>query len=322
MHWASNAVDRIMKPTDLAPSSVPSPAPQNDTPNAIAAPSPPEWGRRTLLQGAAGMVGMGFAAAVLPVSGQTIVTDTRGLLAGPVTIRVGSFDMPAYRARPVGDTPAPVVLVISEIFGLHEHIADVARRLAQAGYFAVAPDLFARQGDPRRYTDIAKLMQELVSQVPDAQVLGDLDACRDWAVREGGDGSRVGVTGFCWGGRHTWLYAAHADVQAGVAWYGRLTGPTTANTPRHPLDVAAELRAPVLGLYGAQDSGIPLETVDKMQKALAAGSAAAKASQFVVYPDAPHAFFADYRPSYRAEAARDGWVRALAWLRQHGVAPT
>lgn len=277
-----------------------------------------DWSRRDFVQGA---VGVGFAAAVLPVGAQTILTDTRGLVAGPVSIRVGDFDMPAYQARPAGNRPAPIVLVISEIFGLHEHIADVARRFAHQGYLAIAPDLYARQGDPRRYTDIPTLMRELVSQVPDAQVMGDLDAARDWAACNGGDGARVGVTGFCWGGRHTWLYAAHAPLQAGVAWYGRLVGEPTANAPRHPIDVAAQLQAPVLGLYGAQDTGIPLETVDKMQKALAAGSAAAKASQFVVYPDAPHAFFADYRPSYRAEAAVDAWSRCLGWLRQHGVAP-
>ncbi|MFZ5521376.1 MAG: dienelactone hydrolase family protein [Pseudomonadota bacterium] len=280
-------------------------------------PNTGDWSRRDFVQGA---VGVGFAAAVLPVGAQTILTDTRGLVAGPVSIRVGDFDMPAYQARPAGNRPAPIVLVISEIFGLHEHIADVVRRFAHQGFFAIAPDLYARQGDPRKYTDIPALMRELVSQVPDAQVMADLDATRDWAARNGGDAARVGVTGFCWGGRHTWLYAAHAPVQAGVAWYGRLVGEPTANSPRHPIDVVAQLQAPVLGLYGAQDAGIPLEAVDKMQKALAAGSAAARASQFVVYPDAPHAFFADYRPSYRAEAAVDAWSRCLAWLRRHGVA--
>jgi len=228
--------------------------------------------------------------------------------------------MPAYRAAPAGRSSLPVVLVVQEIFGVHEYIADVCRRLAHAGYLAIAPALYARQGDPAQYTEVARLLSELVAKVPDAQVLGDLDATVRWAGAHGGDLARVGITGFCWGGRITWLYAAHGPVKAGVAWYGRLAGEASALTPRHPLDVAAALKAPVLGLYGEKDSGIPLDTVDKMKEALRKGSAAAQASEFVVYPDAPHAFHADYRPSFRKEAAEDGWRRALAWLRQHGVA--
>jgi len=265
-------------------------------------------------------VGSGFAAAVLPVSAQTIKTDTRGLVTGEVTIPVGSFKMPAYRAAPEGKRNLPVVLVVSEIFGVHEHIADVARRFAKQGYLAIAPDLFARQGDPMSYGEISKLMSELVAKVPDAQVLGDLDAAAAWAKGQGGDTTRMGITGFCWGGRFVWLYSAHnPGLQAGVAWYGRLVGAATPLQPQHPIDVATKLHAPVLGLYGGKDQGIPLDTVEKMKAALAQGSAASRASQFVIYPDAGHAFNADYRPSYVREAATDGWARCLAWFKTHQV---
>ncbi|MBA3596013.1 MAG: dienelactone hydrolase family protein [Methylibium sp.] len=269
-------------------------------------------------------VGSGFAAAVLPVAAQTVATDTQGLIAGPVTIPVGDFRMPAYRAVPsatmAGTDGAPVVLVISEVFGVHEHIADVARRLAKQGYLAIAPELFARQGDARAYTDIPTLIKEVVSKKPDAQTMEDLNASVAWAASNGGDTGRLGITGFCWGGRITWLYTAHNPrVKAGVAWYGRLVGEATALAPRHPVDVAGKLHAPVLGLYGGQDGGIPLDTIDKMKSVLAAGNEAARESEFSIYPDAPHAFHADYRPSYRKEAAENGWKRCLAWLEAHGV---
>lgn len=269
-----------------------------------------------------GSVGSGFAAAALPVMAQSVIqTGAEGLLVGEVTIAVGDFKLPAYRAAPAGKAKAPVVLLVSEIFGVHEHIADVARRLARQGYFVVAPEMFVRQGDAKAHTDIATLLSEVVGKVPDAQVMADLDACVAWAGAQGADASRLAVTGFCWGGRITWLYAAHNPaVKAGVAWYGRLVGQATALTPRHPVDVAGQLAAPVLGLYGEQDGGIPLDTVERMKAALATGSAAARASAFVVYPDAPHAFHADYRPSYRQPAAEDGWQRCLAWFRRHGVA--
>ena len=266
-------------------------------------------------------LGAGFAAAALPVVAQTTIkTDASGLVVGEVDIPVGDFKMPAYRAAPAGRANAPVVLVISEIFGVHEHIADIARRFAKEGYFAIAPDLFARQGDPQSYGEIARLMSEIIAKVPDNQVLGDLDACLAWAAAQGADTQRSAVTGFCWGGRIVWLYAAHnPSLKAGVAWYGRLVGPTNALSPRHPVDVAGELKAPVLGLYGGQDTGIPLDSVGRKKAALAAGSAAARRSQFHIYPDAPHAFHADYRPSYRREAATDGWRRCLEWFRAHGV---
>jgi len=267
-------------------------------------------------------LGAGFAAAVLPVVAQTAIkTDTNGLVAGEVDIPVGSFKMPAYRAAPAGRAQAPVVLVISEIFGVHEYIADVARRFAKAGYFAIAPELFVRHGDPQSYGEIAKLQAEIISKVPDAQVMGDLDACAAWARGQGADAAKLGVTGFCWGGRITWLYAAHNPaVKAGVAWYGRLVGNASALTPRHPVDLAGDIKAPVLGLYGAADTGIPLDTVERMKAALAAGSPAARASEFHVYAEAPHAFHADYRPSYRKPAAHDGWQRCMGWMRKHGVA--
>jgi carboxymethylenebutenolidase len=266
-------------------------------------------------------VGSGFAAAVLPVCAQTQVkTDTQGLLAGEVTIPVGDFKLPAYRAAPANGKNAPVVLVVSEIFGVHEHIADVARRFAKRGYFAIAPELFIRQGDAGSYGEIAKLMAEVISKVPDEQVMRDLDASVAWAQGQGADTSRLGVTGFCWGGRITWLYSAHAKgVKAGVAWYGRLVGQSNPLQPRHPVDLVGGLNGPVLGLYGGQDPGIPLTTVVQMKDALAGGNAAAKKSNFVVYPDAPHAFHADYRPSWRKDAAEDGWKRCLEWFKAHGV---
>ncbi|WP_418319287.1 dienelactone hydrolase family protein [Piscinibacter sakaiensis] len=277
-----------------------------------------EFNRRRFVQTA---VGSGFAAAVMPVAAQTVNTPSDGLLVGEVTIPVGDFKMPAYRAAPAGKTGLPVVLVISEIFGVHEHIADVARRFARQGYLAIAPELFVRQGDAQSYGEIGKLLSEVINKVPDEQVMADLDATVAWAKAQQADVSKLGITGFCWGGRITWLYAAHNPaVKAGVAWYGRLVGSQTPLTPRHPVDVAGKLHGPVLGLYGAADAGIPLDTVEQMKKALANGSAAARQSEFVVYPDAPHAFHADYRPSFRKPAAEDGWQRCLAWFRRNGVA--
>ena len=274
--------------------------------------------RRTALKAA---LGVGYAAAAAPLMAQTAIrTPSDGLTVGEITYEVNGFKVPAYRAAPAGRTGLPVVLVIQEIFGVHEYIADTARRFARAGYLAIAPELFARQGDPTEYGEIAKLQSEIVSKVPDAQVMADLDGALKWAAANGGDVGKAAITGFCWGGRITWLYAAHGPVKAGVAWYGRLVGNATETTPRHPVDIAANLKAPVLGLYGAADAGIPLDTVDKMKSALAAGTPAAKASQFVVYPDAPHAFHADYRPSFRQGPAEDGWKKALAWFRTHGAA--
>jgi carboxymethylenebutenolidase len=274
--------------------------------------------RRTALKAA---LGVGYAAAAGPLMAQTAIrTPSDGLTVGEVTYEVNGFKVPAYRAAPAGRTGLPVVLVLHEVFGVHEYIADTARRFAHAGFLAIAPELFARQGDPSEYGELARLQAEIVAKAPDAQVMADLDGALRWAAANGGDAARAGITGFCWGGRITWLYAAHGPVKAGVAWYGRLVGTPNERMPRNPLDVAPALRAPVLGLYGAADAGIPLESVDKMKAALAAGSAAARASQFVVYPEAPHAFHADYRPTFRQGPAEDGWQRALAWFRANGVA--
>lgn len=274
--------------------------------------------RRTALKSA---LGVGFAASALPIMAQTVIkTPTTGLTVGEVTIDVSGFKMPAYRAMPAGRTNLPVVLVLSEIFGVHEHIADITHRFAREGYLAIAPELFVRQGDAQSYGEMAKLIAEVISKVPDAQVAGDLDATVAWAGANGGDLRRVGVTGFCWGGRQTWLYTAHSkSIKAGVAWYGRIVGAQNELTPKNPIDIAGQLNGPVLGLYGEADTGIPLDGVEKMKAALAAGNANSKASQFVVYKDAPHAFHADYRPSYRKEAAEDGWKRCLAWFKANGV---
>lgn len=266
-------------------------------------------------------LGSAFAAAALPVMAQAIKTDFAGLTAGEVTIPSGGFNMPAYRAQPEGKTNLPVVLVVSEIFGVHEHIADICRRFAKLGYLAIAPELFARQGDPSSFGTIQELQAKLISKVPDEQVMGDLDAATAWAKANGGNTSRLAITGFCWGGRITWLYAAHSQqVRAGVAWYGQLVGEPTPIKPRNPIDLAGQLKVPVLGLYGGKDTGITQEQVEKMKAALAASSAPfAKASTFVVYPESGHAFNADYRPSYREADAKDGWQRCLAWFKQHGV---
>lgn len=278
--------------------------------------------RRDLMRVA---LGVGFAASVLPVSAQTVIkTPAEGLTAGSEIIDVEGATLPFYYAMPEGKKNLPVILVIQEIFGVHEHIADVCRRFAKAGYLAIAPELYARQGDPSKYTDIPKLQAEVVSKVADQQVMGDLDAIVAWAGANGGNTKKLGITGFCWGGRITWLYCAHNKaVKAGVAWYGRLVGTSSEMTPKHPVQLAGGLQAPVLGLYGGQDGGIPLTTVNEMKEALAAagakGNKAAAGSEFVVFRDAPHAFHADYRPSYRKEAAQEGWSRALAWFKGHGV---
>jgi carboxymethylenebutenolidase len=260
----------------------------------------------------------GFAAAVQPVSASTVVTtDGKGLVAGEVKIPVKDGAIPAYRAQPEGKSGLPTVLVVQEIFGVHEHIRDICRRLAKAGYLAIAPELYARQGDVSKLTSIDDI-RPIVAKVPDAQVMSDLDAAADWAANHGGNPAKLAVTGFCWGGRITWLYAAHnPKVKAGVAWYGRLVGQPSELTPKNPIDVVKDINAPVLGLYGGADAGIPNDTVDKMRAAL---KAAGKKSEIQLYPDMPHGFHADYRPSYRKEAAEDGWKRLLEWFRTHGVA--
>jgi carboxymethylenebutenolidase len=278
--------------------------------------------RRTALKLA---LGVGYAAAAMPIVAQTAIkTSAQGLDTGEGIYDVEGFSVPFYYAKPQGKTKLPVILVVHEIFGVHEYIADTCRRLAHAGFLAVAPELFARQGDPGSYGEMAKLMAEVVAKTPDAQVLRDLDGAVAWAADNGGNTNKLGITGFCWGGRIAWLYAEHsAKVKAAVAWYGRLVGAVTPQTPQHPLDRAAELKAPVLGLYAGQDGSIPIPTLNQMKERLAEvaakGNKAAAGCEFVLYPDAPHAFHADYRPSYRKEAAQDGYKRALAWFKGHGL---
>jgi carboxymethylenebutenolidase len=265
-------------------------------------------------------VGFGFAAAVLPVCAETAIkTDTDGLEDKKFDLDVDGTAVPVYMAKPKGKSDLPVVLVISEIFGLHEHIADVARRFAKQGYLAIAPDLFVREGDPKKYSDIATLLKEVVSKVPDKQVFGDLDACIAWAKKNGGNTNKVAIAGFCWGGRIVWLYSAHnPNIKAGVAWYGRLVsdGEPSSLQPEFPIDIAPQLTTPVLGLYGGKDTGISLASVEKMQAALAKGKSKSK---IVVYPNSGHAFNADYRPSYVATDAKDSWKRCLDWLHKYGV---
>jgi carboxymethylenebutenolidase len=259
----------------------------------------------------------GFALAVQPISAATITTDGEGLITGEATIGRGYDTFPGYFARPAAGEIFPVVLVVQEIFGVHEHIKDVCRRLAKQGYLAVAPELYFRQGDVSKMKDINEILEKVVAKVPDAQVMKDLDSTVAWADTNKGDAKRVAITGFCYGGRITWLYAAHSpEVKACVAWYGRLQGVSGVNQPKHPIDLVKELIAPVLGLYGGKDQGIPVSDVEDMQNDL---KAAQSKSEIVIYPEAPHGFHADYRQSYRKEAAEDGWKKMLAWFAKHDV---
>ncbi len=261
----------------------------------------------------------GFALSVQPVSAETIHTDASGLDAGEVKVPVADGSIPAYRAMPDTGGPFPTVLVVQEIFGVHEHIKDICRRFAKLGYYAIAPELYARQGNPAEISDIKDLVAKIVSKVPDAQVMSDLDASVAYAKSTGkADTAKLAVTGFCWGGRITWLYAAHnPDLKAAVAWYGPIDRPRTTLQPKYPIDLAADLKCPVLGLYGAADQSIPVESVARM---MAACKTAGKTCEAKIYPDTPHGFNADYRPSYHPEAAKDGWARMLAWFKDHGAA--
>lgn len=260
----------------------------------------------------------GFSLAAAPVMAQSVITtDTKGLKAGEVKIPVAGGQMAAYAAMPDKGAPFPTVMVIQEIFGVHEHIKDVCRRLAKMGYLAIAPDLYARQADMSKVTEMAAAVA-VAGRVPDAQVMGDLDATAAWAKKNSGDKSKLAITGFCWGGRITWLYAAHNPaLTAGVAWYGRVVGQSNPLQPKHPVELAAAIKAPVLGLYGGADQGIPNDTVDQMRAAL---RTAGKTFDIVTYPDTPHAFNADYRATYRKTQAEDGWAKMHAWFVRHGAA--
>jgi len=260
----------------------------------------------------------GFTLAAGPLQAQTmIMTPTDGMTAGEVQVPAPGGTMAAYRAMPAVGGPFPVVLVVQEIFGVHEHIKDVCRRLAQLGYMAVAPELFARQADPKTLTTL-DAARAAAGKAPDPQVMADLDATVAWAAASGkGNTDKLAITGFCYGGRIVWLYAAHnPKLKAGVAWYGGLSGEINANRPSHPLNVVDKIKAPILGLYGEADTGIPMTDVEKMRAAL---KAAKSKSMIISYPDTPHAFNADYRPSYRQAAADDGWKRLQGWLVGNGV---
>ena len=284
------------------------------TDRPVTEPAIPDLTRRQ----AVAALTAGFALAVQPVSAATITTGSEGLEAGEVEIPTPDGAIAAYRAAPATGGPFPTVLVVQEIFGVHEHIKDICRRFAKLGFLAVAPELYARQGDVSQMKDFSEIISKVVSKVPDKQVMADLDAAVDWAGKHGGDTARLGVTGFCWGGRIVWLYAAHNPLlKAGVAWYGRLDAAKDDLHPANPIDLVAKLESPVLGLYGGADQGIPNDLVAAMQKKLAE---AEKPSEIILYPDTPHGFYADYRPSYREEQAADGWKRLLAWFTKHGVA--
>ncbi len=262
---------------------------------------------------------VGFALAVQPICAQTaITTDANGLTAGEVKIPVADGVIPAYRACPGKGRGFPVVLVVQEIFGVHEHIKDICRRLAHAGYCAVAPELFSREGDVSKMTDVNEIVTKVVSKVPDAQVMSDLDAAANWAAKTShGDISRLAITGFCWGGRIVWLYASHnTRLKAGAAWYGRLEGDKNDKTPKNPIDFAGAFNTPIIGFYGGKDTGISQESIDKMKIAL---QVVGNPSQINVYPDAQHGFNADYRPSYNKEAAQDAWKKMIVWFKKYGV---
>jgi carboxymethylenebutenolidase len=285
-----------------------------DQPSDRKPPSDTQLSRRAFLVGG---VTAGFALAVLPVSAETITTDSNGLNVGEVKIPVADGSIPGYRAMPSSGGPFATVLVVHEIFGVHEHIKDICRRLAKLGYLAVAPALYAREGDVGRMSNMQEIMK-VVGKVPDRQVASDLDLTVAWAKSTGkADTGKLAITGFCWGGRQVWLYTAHNPaLKAGVAWYGPLERPKTEMSPDNPIDLVQQINAPILGLYGGADVGIPIAQVDAMRAAL---KAAGKPSEIIVYPDAPHGFNADYRPSYRPDAARDGWKRMTLWFKEHGV---
>ncbi len=288
--------------------------PPHEAPSHGLAGTVKSAGRVESQMGFPGTLAAGFAPAAQPRSEQAIHTDAEGLDAGEVRIAVSDGELPAYRARPLKDERVPVVLVVQEIFGVHEYIRDVCRRLAKMGYLAIAPELYARQADVSGISDIHEILSKVVPRVPDAQVLSDLDAAVAYAEGEArGDTARLGITGFCWGGRIAWLYAAHSPkLRGAVAWYGRLAGTADPLHPRHPLGVAGELRCPVLGLYGGQDQSIPLAQVEQMRQV---AGAAGKAVEIVVYPEAGHAFHADYRPSFHRSSAENGWQRLTAFFR-------
>jgi carboxymethylenebutenolidase len=276
----------------------------------------PDLSRRTFFMTASAATAAGYTLLAGPVRADVITTDTNGLEAGNAKIAVAGGDMPVYFARPKGVANPPVILVCMEIFGLHEYIRDVARRLAKLGALAVAPDYYFRKGDLTKVTEMKDLMP-LVNSKPDAELFADLDATAAWAKAQGGNTDRLGIMGFCRGGRSVWLYSTHnPNLKAGVAFYGTLGDPHTDAMPKNALDLAAEVKEPVLGLYGAADAGISVAQVEQMREEL---KAAGKTAEFKIYPDAPHGFHADYRASYRKEAAEDAWQQLQNWFKKYNV---
>jgi carboxymethylenebutenolidase len=287
------------------------------TSDIIGLTKAPDVSRRGFMTVSAA-VAAGYTLAAGPVRAEAIKTDTSGLKAGDATVKVAGGDMPVYFARPENATNPPVILVAMEIFGLHEWVKDITRRVAKLGALAVAPDYYFRAGqDLTKITEIPKLMP-IVNAKPDAELFADLDATAAWAKQQGGDTARLGIMGFCRGGRTVWEYSAHnPGLKAGVAFYGTLNDPPNIpGWPKSPMQLVPEMKAPVLGLYGAEDQGIPVAQVEQMKAALAA---AGKTAEFHIYPGAPHGFEADYRPSYRKDAAEDAWKQMQAWFRKHGV---
>ncbi len=273
--------------------------------------------RRTFA--ATGLV-TGFALAAGSVRADAIHTDSTGLDAGEVQIPVADGKIPGYRAKPSGKTNCPTVLVVQEIFGVHEHIKDICRRFAKQGYYAIAPSLYARQGDPGKYDmdHLHELVTDIVSKVPDAEVMSDLDSTARFAGTDGGDPAHLAITGFCWGGRIVWLYAAHnPELKAAVAFYGQLRGQPNDLRPKFPLELAGEMKCPVLAFYGAKDMGIPLSDVEDMRAELA--KAGKLDSRIEVFMDTGHGFMADYRSSYNENDAKTAWREMLAWFRKNGV---
>jgi carboxymethylenebutenolidase len=283
----------------------------------LTTPSPVS--RRGFFMTASAAAAAGYTLAAGPVRAQVISTDTTGLKVGDATVKVTGGDMPVYFARPENATNPPVVLVAMEIFGLHEYIKDVTRRLAKAGAFAIAPNYYFRSGeDLTKITEMPKLMP-IVNAKPDAELMSDLDATAAWAKSQGGDTGKLAILGFCRGGRTVWEYSAHnKDLKAGVAFYGSLVDPPAQKDkwPKSPTELAPDVKAPVLGLYGEADQGIPVTQVEAMKDALAKAN---KQAEFKIYPAAPHGFHADYRPSYRKESAEDAWKMAIAWLKKNKV---
>jgi carboxymethylenebutenolidase len=276
----------------------------------------PDLSRRGFFMTASAATAAGYTLLAGPVRADVITTDTSGLNVGEAKVKVAEGEMPVYFARPANVANPPIILVAMEIFGLHEYIRDVARRLAKLGAFAIAPDYYFRKGDLTKITEFKDLMP-LVNAKADSELFADLDATVAWAKSQGGDAERLGIMGFCRGGRNVWLYSTHnPNLKAGVAFYGTLADAHSEAMPKNALDLAAEVKAPVLGLYGAADTGLSVEQVEKMKAEL---QAAGKTAEFKIYPDAPHGFHADYRPSYRKEAAEDGWLQMQAWFKKYKV---